>query len=180
MTEPLNPHRTSAQPTALRDAAEAKRRETVDRLRAGIERLTARSPRPAITAKTIEAETGLAFKTILRNAEAYGLYRDNADAFKASRHPRRRSKNGARKTAAPTGVATAGIHRHDPLMAYKKTQLVDRLRAALREVDALRSALASQTALCQSEHQRTILSLRANLARHEALDGWRKSELAGR
>ena len=135
--------------------------------------------RPAITAKTIEVETGLAFKTILRNAEAYGLYRDNADAFKASRHPRRRSKTRARKTAAPTGVATAGINRHDPLMAYKKTQLVDRLHAALREVDALRSALASQTALCQSEHQRTILSLRANLARHEALDGWRKNELAG-
>ena len=65
-------------------------------------------------------------------------------------------------------------------MAYKKTQLVNRLHAALREVDDLRSALATQTALCQSEHQRTILSLRANLARHEALDGWRKSELAGR
>ncbi len=63
MTEPLNPHRNPAQPSALREAAEAKRRETVDRLRAGIERLTARSPRPAITAKTIEVETGLAFKT---------------------------------------------------------------------------------------------------------------------
>ena len=72
MTEPLNPHRNPAQPSALHEAAEAKRRETVDRLRAGIERLTARSPRPAITAKTIEVETGLAFKTILRNAEAYG------------------------------------------------------------------------------------------------------------
>jgi hypothetical protein len=180
LTEPLDPNRTSAQPPALREAAEAKRRETVDRLRAGIERLTARSPRPAITAKTIEMETGLAFKTILRNAEAYGLYRDNADAFKASRQARRRSKSSARKTAAPPAVATAGINRHDPLMAYKKIQLVDRLHAALREVDALRSALASQTALCQGEHQRTILSLRADLARQEALDAWRTSELAGR
>jgi hypothetical protein len=180
LTEPLDPNRTSAQPPGLREATEARRRETVDRLRAGIERLTARSPRPAITAKTIEVETGLAFKTILRNAEAYGLYRDNADALKASRHPRPRSKTSSRKTAAPIRVAAAGINRHDPLMAYKKTQLVDRLHAALREVDALRSALASQTALCQSEHQRTILSLRANLVRHEALDGWRKSELAGR
>jgi hypothetical protein len=76
--------------------------------------------------------------------------------------------------------ATAGNNRHDPLMAYKKAQLIDRLRAALREVEALRSALAFQTARCQDEHQRTILSLHANLARQEALDGWRKNELAGR
>ena len=49
----------------------------------------------------------------------------------------------------------------DALLAYKKPQLVARLRSALTQIEALEAALAVQAATCQELHVRTILSLRA-------------------
>jgi hypothetical protein len=61
-------------------------------------------------------------------------------------------------------------------MAYKKPQLVSRLRTALTQIEALETALAVQAAACQEQHIRTILILRVDVARLEAQQGMSSSE----
>jgi len=133
----------------LRVAARARADRTVTRLRTGIQAIQERHE--PVTARTIERETGLTFKTIQRNAAAYGLYTGAADVFRSrsKRQPGRRER--ARTPKRPV---------RDALLAYKKPHLVERLRAALQRIEALETALAVQGATCQEQHLRTILSLR--------------------
>ncbi len=66
----------------------------------------------------------------------------------------------------------------DSLMAYKKPQLVVRLRTAIRRVEELETALAVQAGICQERHLRTIMSLSSDLARLQnsgnAGDSWNR------
>ena len=112
-----------------------------------------------VTARTIERETGLTFKTIQRNAAAYDLYTGAADVFRSrsKRQPNRRGR--ARMPKQPV---------RDALFAYKKPRLVERLRDALHRIEALETALAVQATTCQEQHLRTILSLRVENHRLES------------
>ena len=141
----------------LRAAARVRAEHTVTRLRAGIQALQERHEQ--VTARAIERETGLTFKTIQRNAAAYDLYTAAADVF---RHPSKRQSTHRRRGRSPKQPA------RDALLAYKKPHLVERLRGALQRIEALETALAMQAATCQEQHLRTILSLRVENHRLES------------
>jgi hypothetical protein len=116
----------------LRAAAHARAERTVARLQTGIQALQDRHEQ--VTARTIERETGLTFKTIQRNAAAYDLYTSVADIFgnHSKRQSNRRRRGRARTRNPPV---------RDSLLAYKKPHLVARLRAALQQIEALEAAL---------------------------------------
>ena len=141
----------------LRAAARARAEHTVTRLQTGIQTLQERHEQ--VTARTIERETGLTFKTIQRNAAAYELYIGAADVF---RHRSKRQPNRRRRARSPKQP------ERDALLAYKKPHLVERLRAALQRIEALETALAVQAATCQEQHLRTTLSLRVENHRQES------------
>ena len=149
----LDPHRQ------LRAAASARAERTVARLQAGIQAI--QGDRNLVTARTIERETGLTFKTIQRNAAAYEIYKAAANAFHTrQKHRSNHRRHGRANTPRPP--------IRDALLAYKKPQLVARLRTALQQIEALETALAVQAATCQEQHLRTILSLRVDNQRLEA------------
>jgi len=143
----------------LRAAARERAGRTVARLEAGISAIEER--RELVTARTIERETGLTFKTIQRNAAAYELYKAAAHTFRTrqERRPNRRRHGRANTPRPPI---------RDALLAYKKPHLVARLRTALQQIEALETALAVQAATCQEQHLRTILGLRVDNQRLEA------------
>jgi hypothetical protein len=153
----LDPHRR------LRAAARTRAERTVARLRVGIQAIQDRHQH--VTARTIERETGLTFKTIQRNSAAYELYMAVAHVFGTGR---KRGQN--RRRTGRTNTPRPPIR--DALLAYKKTQLVARLRTALQQIEALEIALAAQAATCQEQHLRTILSLRVDNQRLEAQRGF--------
>ena len=151
----------------LKAAARERADRTVARLDDGIRAIVER--RELVTARTIEHETGLTFKTIQRNAAAYEVYKAAAEAFRGgAKHQSRRRRHG--RSSTPTAPI------RDSLMAYKKPQLVSRLRTALTQIEALETALAVQAAACQEQHIRTILILRVDVARLEAQQGMSSSE----
>jgi hypothetical protein len=142
----------------LKAASRTRAEHTVARLQAGVQAIQGR--RELVTARTIERETGLRFKTIQRNAVAYELYKATAEVFRTG--PRRRSTSGRRvRASAPSPI-------RDALLAYKKPQLAARLRAALKRVEELETALAVQAANCQEHHIRNVLALKVDVARLEA------------
>lgn len=147
----LDPH------SHLRAAARSPAERTVTRLQTGIQAIQERHEQ--VTARTIERETGLTFKTIQRNAAAYDLYTAAADVF---RHRSKRQPNRRRRVRFPKQPV------RDALLAYKKPHLVERLRAALQHIEALETALAVQAATCQEQHLRMILSLRVENHRLES------------
>ena len=150
--------READQHNHLRAAARARAEHTVTRLQTGIEALQERHE--TVTARTIERETGLTFKTIQRNAAAYELYSAAADVF---RHRSKRQPTRRRRARTPKQPV------RDALLAYKKPRLVQRLRDARQRIEALETALAVQAATCQEQHLRTILSLRVENHRLELL-----------
>ena len=84
----------------LRAAARERSEHTVARLEAGIRALEGR--REVVTARTIERETGLTFKTILRNAAAYELYKAAVHAFRTGqKHRPNRRRHGRANTPRP-------------------------------------------------------------------------------
>ncbi|MBV9358243.1 MAG: hypothetical protein JO023_22245 [Chloroflexi bacterium] len=151
-------HVTLDQHDRLRTVARERANRTVARLQAGI--LAIEERREPVTARTIERETALTFKTIQRNAAAYELYKAAAEAFRVGpKHHAGRRRGRANALRPPI---------RDSLMAYKKPQLAARLRTALTQIEALETGLAVQAATCQEQHLRTILSLRVDVARLEA------------
>jgi len=132
-----------------RQAAERSDR-TVERIGAGIAALRAGGQK--ITAESIKQATrelepgfaGLSFQMIRRNARAYALYREAADAFSeqavADKQPRARRRRRIRGGGGRTPRSS-----YDPLQRFDKKELVQRIRAVEVELDAerqRRSALA--------------------------------------
>jgi hypothetical protein len=144
----------------LRAAARSRAESTVAGLEAGI--LAIRGRREHVTARTIERETGITFKTIQRNVAAYQLYKAAAEAFCTG--PKRWSNHVRhRRTAAAAPMPRC----RDALLAYKKPQLAARLRTALKQIEELETALAVQVGNCQEQHLRVIMGLTADVARLE-------------
>jgi hypothetical protein len=142
----------------LRTHAQAQKQSTVDRLRSAITSLQAQ-PQP-ISARTIYEECGLAYASIRRNPEALLLYQQHSTFLK-----RERSRT---RTSCPDTVSP-----RDPLLAYKKPDLV----ARLRQEQTRRTELETQYAgTLQDYVQRDvkIAELEAELARYrEYFEGLR-------
>jgi hypothetical protein len=100
----------------------AQKQATVDRLREAIEELKA--DKKAITTRNIYEVSGLDYTSYARNPEALALFQAN------STHLTKKRKQQRKKSETP-------LPPRDPLMSYKKPQLVDRVRKAERWIEEL-------------------------------------------
>ena len=122
---------SEAQLGALRASTEARRQATIERLRSAIDALTAK--KKEITVQTIYEECGLRYAAIYRNLEALALFRAHSTHLVAQRKRNRRKRfSTEEETPVP----------RDPLLNYKKPQLVERLRAAQQQTQELQQQLA--------------------------------------
>lgn len=122
---------SEAQLKALRDSTTARRQATVERLRSAIDALTAK--KAEITVQTIYEECGLRYAAIHRNAEALALFRAHSTHLVAQKKRKRRERmSTGEETPAP----------RDPMLNYKKPQLVERFRTAQQQVQTLQQQLA--------------------------------------
>jgi hypothetical protein len=141
-----------------RQNARLQAQRTLQRLNRGIVALT-KADMP-ITAKTVEAETGLSYRTITRNPEAYVLFCKHAAYFQPKpptgrKHPAQTA--GIRKRAKPKAAAW------DPLLGRPKRQLANRLRVAEQRLGELEQAFVTN-AVQQQDLARRNLALEAELA----------------
>jgi hypothetical protein len=123
----------------LRASTSVRKQKTLERLRAAIESL--KDKKQAITAQSIYAESGLHYATLLRNPEAIALFRANSTHLNT---PKKRTK---RKRKTSEEVLPRPPSR-DPLLNYKKPQLVVRLREAEQELQDVRRQLATLADAC--------------------------------
>jgi hypothetical protein len=156
---------SEAQLKALRTSTAARRQATVERLRAAIDALTAR--KKEITVQTIYEECGLRYAAIHRNQEALALFRAHSTHLVAQKKRKRRERTS-------TGEETPAVR--DPLLNYKKPQLVERLRAAQQHVQELQQQLAV-TVDAGMKREVRIAELEARLAQLEPyrtfIEQWR-------
>jgi hypothetical protein len=126
----------------LKHRANERAERTVERMKAGIAALQASGRK--ITAESIKEVTrelepgfaGLSFQVIRRNARAYALYRDAADAFavKPAAGRRVRTRRRRRIRASDRGPWSS----YDPLQRLDKRDLVHRIRALEQELESER------------------------------------------
>ncbi len=110
---PLDHSYSEQQLAGLRTHARTQKQSTVERLRSAITSLQAQQK--PISARTIYEECGLTYASLRRNPEALLLYQQHSTFLKRERKRTR--------TACPDTVAP-----RDPLLAYKRSDLVARLR----------------------------------------------------
>jgi hypothetical protein len=141
-----------------RNNARLQAQRTLERLTQGIAALT-KAGWP-ITAKTIEAQTGLSYRTITRNVEAYALFCKHAAYFQPKQPTRTApSRRDARMPAHRKPKAA----RWDPLLGRSKRQLATRIRAAEERMSQLEGAFVTSAVQLQ-ELARRNLALEAELA----------------
>ncbi len=141
----------------LRASTSARKQETMDRLYAAIESL--KNKKQAITAQSIYAECGLHYASLRRNPEAIALFRAN------STHLTQQKKQTKRKRKAANDTLSTPSSR-DPLLNYKKPQLVTRLRDAQQHIQDLGQQLATLGDACL-QRDAQVLKLEVKLAELE-------------
>ncbi|GHO49920.1 hypothetical protein [Ktedonospora formicarum] len=147
------PHTYSeAQLVGIKQSTAARRLATVERLRAAIDALKAK--KQEISVQTIYDECDLRYAALHRNPEALALFRANSIHLIAEK---KRNKRKPREASEATPA-----HR-DPLLSYKKPQLVARLRSAQQQ---LLEAQQNQATLVEARLQQEarIAELEAKLA----------------
>jgi hypothetical protein len=110
-----------------------------------------------ISVQTIFDECGLRYAAIHRNPEALALFRANSTSLVAKKQRKRRK-------SAMSGEGT--IAPRDPLLAYKKPQLVERLRSAQQQLREAQQQLAVGVDASMKREAR-IAELEAKLAELE-------------
>lgn len=155
---PLDHPYSEQQLAGLRAHAQTQKQSTVERLRSAITSLQAQHK--PISARTIYEECGLAYASLRRNPEALLLYQQHSTFLKRER---KRTRTSCPDTSSP----------RDPLLAYKKTDLVTRVRKA---EELLKARETQHATLLQDYVQKEvkIAELEAELAQHrEYLEGLR-------
>jgi hypothetical protein len=126
----------------LKQRASERADRTVERIRAGVAALQATGSK--ITAESIKQVTrdlepgfsGLSFQVIRRNARAYALYREAADAFSAEPTSDRKPRRRRRRQARASGLQPRSSY--DLLQRLDKHDLVQRIRTLEHELDTER------------------------------------------
>ena len=143
--------------SGLHSSTAARKQQTVERLRMAIEALQAK--KQAISAQTIYAECGLHYASLHRNPEAIALFRAN------STHLTQKKKQTKRKRKTGEDVVSSPLSR-DPLLNYKKPQLVARLREAQQQITELERQRATLADTCLQRDAR-VVELETKLAELE-------------
>jgi hypothetical protein len=143
---------SEAQLAALRQSTTARRLATVERLRTAIDALKAK--KREISVQTIFEECGLRYAAIHRNPEALALFRANSTHLVAEKKRRKRKSHVDEDTTPAL---------RDPLLSYKKPQLIARLRSAQQQ---LQEAQKQQAVLVEArlKQETRIAELEARLA----------------
>jgi len=150
---PRQPSET--QLAALRQSTTERKQATVERLRTAIASLKAK--KREISVQTIFEECGLHYAAIHRNSEALALFRANSTNLAAKKkQTRRKHDESSQGTPSP----------RDPLLAYKKPHLVERLRTTQQQVLNLQQQLTLQVDASMQREAR-IAELEARLAELE-------------
>ncbi len=153
-TEPYS----EQQLAGLREHAQAQKQHTVSRLETAIASLTAQHK--PISARTIYEECGLAYAALRRNPEALLLYQQHSTFLKQQRKRTKASQPDTPKL-------------RDPLLAYKKADLVVRVHKA---EELLKAQEQQHATLLQDYVQKDIkiAELETELAKHrQYLEGLR-------
>lgn len=129
----------------LRASTTARKHETVERLRTAIASL--KEKKQEITAQNIYAECGLHYSSYVRNEEAIALFRANSTHLTKQRRQRKRERK-ANDDTPPTP--------RDPLMHYKKPQLVARLREAQQRIQDLERQQRTLVDACLQRDARVV------------------------
>lgn len=143
---------SEAQLAALHASTTARKQATVERLRKAIDALKAK--KQEISVQTIYNECGLRYAAIHRNPEALALFRANSTHLVATRKQRKRKPHADEEaTSAP----------REPLLSYKKPQLVARLRSTQQQ---LQEAKQQQAVLVEAQlkQEARIAELEAKMA----------------
>jgi hypothetical protein len=140
-----------------RQNARLQAQRTLERLTQGIAAL-AKADLP-ITAKTVEGQTGLSYRTITRNAEAYALFCKHAAYFQ----PKPPHRSSAPMRTSPRKPAKPKASAWDPLLGRTKRQLANRLLASEQRLSELEQAFVT-SAVQQQGLARRHLALEAELA----------------
>lgn len=164
--------------THLRVNAAKQRQGTVDRLKEAIRHLAAQG-RP-ITTFTIKEVSGLDYMSYYRNPEALALFRTHSTHLRQEREKEEAKRHRSKRKR---GKQDERLHQvkaepRDPLLNYKKPELVARLQAARAAYDQLkrqakeeRAQLEQQYAILLQEHMTcgvTIARLEAQNAEFQA------------
>lgn len=121
-SHPVPPAYTEQRLEGLRRYAAHQKQATLERLRTAIEALKARGE--PITVHTIRAESHLDYKSYARNPEALQLFQEHSTFLTA----KRKEVRGKHRKRTSKGKPQP----KDPLLNYKKLQLVARLRQEMQ------------------------------------------------
>jgi hypothetical protein len=140
----------------LRANAAAQRQATVDRLRAAIAELEAEH-RP-VTTFTIKEVSGLDYMSYYRNPEALALFRTHSTHLRNEREKEQaKQRRSRRKRAKQDGnLHQVQVESRDLLLAYKKPELVAKLRAAYAEHDQLKQQAQTQHAELEQRYRKLL------------------------
>ena len=141
-----------------RNNARQQAQRTLHRLTQGIAALT-RDGVP-ITAKSVETQTGLSYRTITRNVEAYVLFCKHAAYFQPKQP---RGTTQARQRLPEPTQRTPSAAPWDAFLGRPKRQLANQLRAAQQRMSELELAFVTN-AVKQQEVERRNLALETELA----------------
>src|SRR6266536_3707437 len=146
---------SEAQLAGIKQSTATRRRATVERLQTAIDVL--KKKKQEISVQTIFDECGLRYAAIHRNPEALALFRANSTSLVAKKKRTRRKSNVCdEETISP----------RDPLLAYKKPQLAERVRTAEQRLLEVQQQLAVQ-AEAGVRREAKIAELEARLAELE-------------
>jgi hypothetical protein len=146
---------SETQLAALRQSTAARKQATVERLHTAIASL--KTKKREISVQTIFEECGLRYAAIHRNPEALALFRANSTNLMAKKKRiRRKSTLHDEETVSP----------RDPLLAYKKPQLVQRVRTAEQRLLEAQQQVAVQ-AEAGVKREARLAELEARLAELE-------------
>lgn len=136
----------------IKQSTTARRLATVERLRTAISAL--KEKKQEISVQTIYDECGLRYAAIHRNPEALALFRANSTHLVAAKRRNKRKQHADEE---------AVLAPRDPLLSYKKPQLVARLRSAQQQ---FLEGQQSQVALVEArlKQETRIAELEAKLA----------------
>jgi len=144
----------------LRRHAAEQRQATLERLRVAIEALKARGE--PITVHTIRAESHLDYKSYARNPEALKLFQEQSTFLATKRKQARRRRKDGLQEEPPASK--------DPLLNYKRPQLVTRLRQEMQR----REEIEGQYRQLLEEHMQSdlkVIQLEAELATYQQFLG---------
>ena len=133
----------------LKQRAHERAQRTVERTQRAILAVEARRER--VTAESLKQAsrelepgfTGLSFQVIRRNAAAYALYREAANAFAAPSRDKSTSRRKRRRAGRTRAERRLTRSAYDPLEGRSKKELVRRVRSLEQELEAERQRHAS-------------------------------------